>query len=583
MAKPEKREWTLMFYYAGDNLLSPFIVSQLKAFKEAGYHEDCDVVVYFDPSERGVPTRIYDVNRRRKKDRRLPPTLIGDGEDPFVHNLEDDDICLESKRARAGSALAKMNRTLENPDAVSAAESLTDFLNYCRENHQAKHYILFLIGHGMIVANDAFLPDENPVSGVTLKELDGILRGFAGQVKKDRDAFELLALHSCSMSAVEVAYQLKGTANYMMASEGTSYVNCWPHRQLLKKLFKTVQRAQDAAREYAAKNNQDPDEAAKNSSVDVPKLMEKLYFLSLFNARDFRLSGYPLDLALCSLAPEKFKDLGKRIQKLVAALKRGLKNSRGNELILLAHWEAQSYWEERYTDLYDFCRCLRARCDKNNELRELSSACSGVIKTLEPRKLGQGTEREIREEHFKGLVIHADNFGSQYQYSHGLSVYFPWARPVENKSGRRTGKGTRGKQDGQAQKGILSRYETEYSFTTDLRPVSWFDFLDSYFDETQRKQTRDEEDGRGRRRGEKDAFVGYDLYGRVLAGGLPVRESVISLEKPQPSSGVACACPSIKNYPEEKRERRLRGKVKLNVKKTSTTKGATTPPEDMVE
>ena len=61
----ETKEWTLMFFFAGDNALSPVIVSQLKAIKDAGFQENIDVVVHFDPNEKGTPTRIYDVNRER--------------------------------------------------------------------------------------------------------------------------------------------------------------------------------------------------------------------------------------------------------------------------------------------------------------------------------------------------------------------------------------------------------------------------------------------------------------------------------------------------------------------------------------
>ena len=38
-AKDKTKEWTLMFYFASDNPLAPSIVSQLKALKNAGFHE----------------------------------------------------------------------------------------------------------------------------------------------------------------------------------------------------------------------------------------------------------------------------------------------------------------------------------------------------------------------------------------------------------------------------------------------------------------------------------------------------------------------------------------------------------------
>jgi Clostripain family len=562
-------EWTVMFYFGGDNALSPVIVSELKAIKDAGFQEDTDVVVYFDPSEIGVPTRIYNVNRERKRDGDVH-TRIGDGENCFVHNLEDDDFVHNLKKtARPTPMTKKMLKALRKPDNISAEDALKNFLGFCQENYRAKHYILFLVGHGMVVANDAFLPDENPVSGISLKGLEKILRDFTKQVvKKDGNAFELLALHSCSMSAIEVAYQLKGTAKYMMASEGTSFVNSWPYRQLLKKIFKTIKTAKKAKREQ---------------DVDVEELMEKLYFLSLFNAKDFMFSGYSLDLCLCSLEPEKFKGLKGVIQTLVARLKESVEDGRGQELILLAHWEAQSYWGESYTDLFDFCRCLRNRCNENSELGELSEACQKVMNSLKPIELKEYSEKRQREERFKGLVIRSDSFGSQYQYSHGLSVYFPWSRPVENVDDEDTNGAGKGKTGEEKKiKGILERYETEYAFTTKFGNSSWFSFLNSYFNKTQRKKTRDEEDeeedGKVIKKDEK-----VKIDSSYSSGMLHVGSLAVSLEKPSPSSGLDCTCQSIKNYPEYEKAKKVRGKLKRNVKKVSVTEGASEPPKDLLE
>jgi hypothetical protein len=558
MAEPN--EWTVMFYFAGDNALAPVIVSQLKAIKDAGFHEKINVLVHFDPNEQGAPTRIYDVNRKRKKDPKLPNTMIGDGEDPFVRNLKEDEIQPRAISRTAGPSSLATIKALRKPDAVSAKDALINFLGFCRENHRAKHYILILVGHGMIVGNDAFLPDENPVSAITLHELDQeILRPFTKQVTDDGDAFEMLALHSCSMSALEVAYQLKGTANFMMGSEGISFVGSWPYRQMLKKTFKTIENAREAARRHAKDRNENQAEALGNPDVDIETMMEKLYFLSLFNATDFLLSGYSLDLALCSMEEQRYEPLTEVIQKLVAALKEAVRNERGQELILLAHWEAQSYWGESYTDLFDFCRCLRKRCTQNRVLPKLGKACFDVMEKLKPIK------SKLVSERFKALVIHSENFGSQYQYSHGLSVYFPWSRPVENA-------GTGG-----TNKGILDIYR-DYAFTKALGDDSWLSFLELYFDETKRLSRKAED--RVVKPGGREFAAALDSFNP--SGPLSVSTSPFALEpgKPSPSTGLACPCASIKNYPDALEEpkktqgkRKRKGTSKLKVK-FSITEGA---------
>src|SRR6185436_8160904 len=82
-------KWTVMIYMAGDDALSPLFVDQLKAIKDAGFHQNVDVLVYFDPNETGVPTRIFDVNRKRKKESGAE-SQIGDANDSFVRDMIED-------------------------------------------------------------------------------------------------------------------------------------------------------------------------------------------------------------------------------------------------------------------------------------------------------------------------------------------------------------------------------------------------------------------------------------------------------------------------------------------------------------
>src|SRR6185503_5382155 len=90
-----KNDWTLMFFFASDNPLAPLLVSQLKAIKDAGFQEHTEVLVYFDPMEKGCPTKIYNVNCRRKasalalskKDKEHPRSLIGDERDSYIRKM----------------------------------------------------------------------------------------------------------------------------------------------------------------------------------------------------------------------------------------------------------------------------------------------------------------------------------------------------------------------------------------------------------------------------------------------------------------------------------------------------------------
>lgn len=513
-----------MFFFGSDNPLSPLIVSQIKAIKDAGFQEHTDVLVHFDSNQKGALTRLYEVNRKRKKDQDLPKTMIGDGNDPYVRNMVEDNIKPAEINTDAGTASAAMSRALQRPDTVNAKDALTNFIGFCRENHRAKHYLLFLIGHGLVVGNDTFLPDDSPESGITLIELGAILGDFSEQVK-NHGTFEMLALHSCSMSAIEVAYQLKGTANYMMASEGPSYLGAWPYRQLLKKLFNTVEKAKPEARESASY---------------VPTLMSKLYYLTLFNATDFMLSGYSLDHALCNLSKDKFNGFKEKFQNLVRVLKESLYDKRGKELIQLAHLESQSYWQEDYTDLFDFCQCLRRKCTEDNGLQKaIKDACDGVIGKQETTDTSSP---------FSALVVHSENFGSKYQYSHGLSIYFPWCEPTADEpspsSGARAQDASPQDTQEETHNSIMSNYQ-KYAFNTEFeKDLSWYSFLKAYFEETQR-DSRAEEDGWSGFTTDNFVPIVFDPFGALGPGD----KETGAYSKETGGYGSGCTCPSIKNYP----------------------------------
>ncbi len=517
------RKMTVMCFFAGDNALSPLLIHQLKAIKDAGYEEDVDVLVRFDPAEITAPTRIYHVNAERR--RVVEPktgsrrTLIGDGEDTFVRNMSEDIVHPDTiKDDDPDEASRNLKNELTGKSELRAFDALQNFVGFCRNKYPAKHYMLFLIGHGMIVGNDAFLPDDNPTSGISLTQLETVLTPFEkdGETTKDgRTTLDLLGLHSCSMSSVELAYQLKGKANYMIASQGTSYVGSWPYRQLLKKIFATVDRSR----------------GANLNENDIQLLVEKLYHLSLYNSTDFMMAGYSSDMSLCNLQEEAVDGLTAPLKNLIDLLIKafGKVPIDGGEpvtdhllvsLIGKAHAESQSYWGESYTDLYDFSDLLRTACfnvigvsdaevedanpkakvnaklKANPTLAAVADACKMVCEELKTFAWADRSKR------FQKLVIRSEYFGWRFQYSHGLSIYFPWSESLEVENiPEETVAATPGrtvsrlptdsfadKTPKPSQRSVMERYQG-YKFNTSpdfAEGYRWSDFLNVYFNGTQR-------------------------------------------------------------------------------------------------
>jgi Clostripain family len=524
------KECTLMFYFASDNPLAISIVSQLKAIKAAGFHQQANVIVQFDPFTEGTPTHVFDVNLVNKLKTEYACKTDFTEDSPFVLNLIEDKLW-NGERTRDGHSIRnetrKFVRGYDPPEPPNGLEmvkgeeqeigpkkSLSKFLKFCRDNYPAKHYLLFILGHGVVVGNDVFLYDENADEhSLKLSEFGDILRKFKEHVKKHGGSFDLLGMHSCSVSSLEVAYELQDTARYLLASQGTAFVGSWPYCQMLRRVFNSL--------EHRTSFNQ---QTMKDMLVD-------LFFYCMHNSTDFLLAGYPFDLCLCDLS--QISTIKEPLEKLSRALVNGLKYRKVMDLIVLAHWRSQSFFQEMYTDVYDFCFCLQEKIQElpgplTESLRDLLEACEYVMSALEkerPRRKSNDEEK---------LIVCSEFAGPEYQYSHGLSLYFPWSMPP-------------------ADRHIMREYGG-YKISGKEFETSWLNFLNAYLTATRREPSRVEQ--------HRPALQGAQALYEDKISLVYTREgphnSQNALDQraktdPKDPTGGDCSCPSIKNFPNDVR------------------------------
>jgi hypothetical protein len=390
----EPKEWTLMFYFATDNPLAISAVSQLKAIKDAGFHPDANVVAQFDPYTEGTPTHVFDVNVVNKLKANGKANIGFQGNDPTVRSLVEDKLWRDERTSTVpvGAPDTESNRELVrralhtvfqqhygidykppvapnvnsafNPlhdrvEEPGAETSLREFLRFCADKYPARHYMLFMLGHGVVVGNDIFMLDEHATEqSLTLTELGQIIGEFKHSIELEGANFELVSFHSCSVSALEVAYELQGTAKYMLASQGPAFVGSWPYRQILIRIFNALE--------------------DKSKAINMRELMFEIYRSCMRNSADYLLAGYSFQLTLCDL--DKITDLQDEIDELARALTAGLAKDFSRDLILLSHWKSQSFFNEMYTDIYDFCFCLNNKiadlARPSQELLDIQVACS---------------------------------------------------------------------------------------------------------------------------------------------------------------------------------------------------------------
>lgn len=594
MPQITEREWTLMFYFASDNPLAPGIVTQLKAIKQAGFHQEVNVIAQFDPQPEGTPTHIFDVNLVNKL-KNPTKTQIGFSGlacgDPFVSNLIEDKLWRDQvdrdgqpiKDRLKDSLARKLNIVYEPqepppdrkeaaPDAWAAGnngtsgnngnnhrteeldpkESLDAFLMFCRNAYPARHYILFILGHGVVVGNDIFLFDENAdKQSLSLKDLSAVLNKFKTNLNPGAE-FELVSFHSCSVSSLEVAYELRDeqrsagnqcAANYMLASQGPAFVGSWPYRQILMRVFK------DSDAQKALEGGGASSEEIRGS---IKGTIDKIFSYCFFNSTDFLLAGYSFDVCLCDL--NKVTEIKGPLTNLSEVLQAGLDDDLVKNFILLAHLESQSQWQESYTDLCDFCFCLKRQCEKfmdrlkqNLDEEDVESMLGDTHKAVQDIILACGDVMEQLKEEAPGgsgsIIVRTDVAGPANQYSHGLSVYFPWSEPLSDRP-------------------FLDEYK-DYKFSLETH---WVDFLRKYFEKTMRKSRKTEGDELMSAahiaipQPDADEELAEDLASLIFNGDgrLSSENALNSKVNPPDPTGDECTCPTIKNYPRDTRARRLR-------------------------
>ena len=91
------------------------------------------------------------------------------------------------------------------------------------------------------------------------------------------------------------------------------------------------------------------------------------------------------------------------VQGLVGAMGKMLRDPDGKKALLLARWEAQTYSNEEYVDLWDFCDRLQEYCGWERK-QDSDNPAQNVKKAI---------DAAVVQSYFSGPV---------FQHSHGLSV-----------------------------------------------------------------------------------------------------------------------------------------------------------------
>ena len=401
------RRWTLMVYMAGDNgkvfeqlqgrktLMAPMEEQGWKDIEEmeaVGSTEEVTVLVQFDTlSDRQNTYRIH------------IPTK---GENREIQNIPEQNT--------------------GNPD------SLRDFIVWGIEKYPAENYAVILWNHGTgwkeddiyafarnrgvqiqaspdevrsLTRNNRRLSNAFFLSSITevlqlededsraiafddssLDFLDNakLQQAFREAEEKTGKKVSLIGMDACLMSMVEVAYQLRANANYMVASQEVEPLSGYPYTAILQNLTANADMTPEELSKLIVREYKHYYEGESRGSVT--KVTQSATNLMMVEKLAQALEK--LATVLCQLLIKE----GYAENALNRAQKKGVRFRGDNEFV----------------DLYDFLNLLRDNYAGNSSALTtvLDEVMDLIINEIEPRLILANVGLGLRFERIKGLSIY---------------------------------------------------------------------------------------------------------------------------------------------------------------------------------
>jgi hypothetical protein len=385
----EKRPWTVMVYMAGDNNLSidmAYALREMQRFS-AESNDKFSLFVYYDNSCLNSPTLYCDF-----RDPKNPHTVPAREFDPG-----------KPKRKFVRSGVTQNSATMR---------SLYQFAYWCLgkekgcRNGRSARNALIVSGHGSGFQNLSFLKDDRYKYYMTVPKFRETLKWIDDDFLAGKK-LDLIGFDNCVMGMLEIGNELRHHARVMVASEGYIPNAGWPYARLLT----------DAV---------DGNETAE-------ELGKRLVQSFITQQADYAIGGVSVDIAAWNL--QKLPQVSAAVDSLAALLDACLSQDEGRSLvkpwILQAHYECQSYMFEQNVDVADLCRLLGDQAEQSRDTRSVKLGNKRCVIAQELALRCAAVEAAIRES-----VLLSGFSGGKYQYSNGISIFFPWTLGVLATSSR---------------------------------------------------------------------------------------------------------------------------------------------------
>jgi tetratricopeptide (TPR) repeat protein len=212
--KESTKKWTVMVYMAGDNNLSSYVAYDLGEMSDVGSTQNVNILALADTS--GDSAKLYYVEKNN------------------VEELQD---------------FGELN--------MAEAQNLVDFVSWVVDVYPAERYLLILWDHGLgfkqyLDLKRDLCVDEDPVySWMDIPTLGQALAEIKNILGKPID---VLGFDACLMNMLEVAYEVRNYALFMVGSENYELGNGWPYDLFLDQLVKNPSATPSEVAQYIVQN-----------------------------------------------------------------------------------------------------------------------------------------------------------------------------------------------------------------------------------------------------------------------------------------------------------------------------------------
>ena len=162
----------------------------------------------------------------------------------YLHSTSESPKLLRLYKDNSGKAVK--DTVYRFPERNSAApKSLTSALSVCKTMYPAEEYGLILWSHGTGWLPDQYYNTTRSFGRDGTNEMDIMDLAKALPCKLDYIVFD-----ACLMGGIEVAYELKDSVDYIIASPTEILSNGFPYNKIMEHIFKSSTRLEAVANEY---------------------------------------------------------------------------------------------------------------------------------------------------------------------------------------------------------------------------------------------------------------------------------------------------------------------------------------------